>query len=176
MCRVYLIGDTHFQDTDILRYENRPFETIWEEEETLIENWNKTVNQDDMVWHLGDFSIQLPKEDVKRILNELNGKKFLIMGNHDNFLTDKEWEECGFIKAYDRPIIYDDFYLLSHKPMYMTRNMPYVNIFAHVHNNPMYNTVSEVGRCVSAERTYYTPILFKQIKKELHRERTKNHL
>lgn len=37
MCRVYLIGDTHFRDTNILRYENRPFETIWEEEETLIE-------------------------------------------------------------------------------------------------------------------------------------------
>lgn len=50
--------------------------------ETLIENWNRVVSQDDIVFHLGDFCLGGSHECTK-ILNRLNGKIYLVLGNHD---------------------------------------------------------------------------------------------
>ena len=50
--------------------------------ETLIENWNRVVRQDDIVFHLGDFCLGGSHECTK-ILNRLNGKIYLVLGNHD---------------------------------------------------------------------------------------------
>lgn len=51
-------------------------------EETLVENWNKTVKKGDSIYILGDF--HWGKEDEwTSILKKLSGNKFLIFGNHD---------------------------------------------------------------------------------------------
>lgn len=50
--------------------------------ETIISNWNNTVGQDDIVFHLGDFCLGGSAEWTK-ILDRLNGKIYLIIGNHD---------------------------------------------------------------------------------------------
>lgn len=46
----------------------------------LIQNWNKVVSEDDIVFHLGDFA---DKSKWRQIANALKGKKYLIQGNHD---------------------------------------------------------------------------------------------
>ena len=80
------------------------------------------------------------------------------MGNHDGYNI-KKYYEAGFEKVYDKPIIYQDFFfILSHKPLYITENMPYVNIFGHVHNNPEYTDYTSNTFCVSCERINYKPI------------------
>lgn len=48
----------------------------------LIEKWNSTIGKKDLVYILGDFAFGSP-ESVKKLLGKLNGKKFLILGNHD---------------------------------------------------------------------------------------------
>ena len=50
--------------------------------ETIISNWNNTVGQDDIVFHLGDFCLGGSAEWT-RMLDRLNGRIYLIMGNHD---------------------------------------------------------------------------------------------
>ena len=50
--------------------------------ETIISNWNNTVGLDDTVFHLGDFCLGGSAEWTK-ILDRLNGKIYLILGNHD---------------------------------------------------------------------------------------------
>jgi calcineurin-like phosphoesterase family protein len=50
--------------------------------ETLISNWNSIVSPHDTVYHLGDVGMGRPEELLK-ILKRLNGKIFLIRGNHD---------------------------------------------------------------------------------------------
>jgi len=53
-------------------------------DETLITNWNEVVGPEDKVYHLGD--IVFSKEDTDSalsLLERLNGKIFLIKGNHD---------------------------------------------------------------------------------------------
>ena len=80
--KVFFTSDTHFGHTNIITFCNRPFKNVEEMNETLIENWNKVVGKDDIVFHLGDFCLGGP-EEWTRILERLNGKIYLIVGNHD---------------------------------------------------------------------------------------------
>lgn len=78
---VYFTSDTHFNHNSILKFCNRPFETIEEHDNKLIENWNSVVGLDDTVFHLGDFCFGgAPK--WKEIRSQLNGHIILIVGNH----------------------------------------------------------------------------------------------
>ena len=92
--KVFMISDTHFGDERILRYENRPFSSVEEMDKAIIENWNQVVGEEDTVFHLGDVSSYDPERN-KEILSSLHGKKILIMGNHDQNYTTKQWEEMG---------------------------------------------------------------------------------
>ena len=82
MPNVWLTGDTHLNHFNIIRYTNRPFTTVHEMNETIIANWNHLVQPNDMVYHLGDFAFY-KKGDYRKILERLNGKITLIIGNHD---------------------------------------------------------------------------------------------
>lgn len=80
--KVFFTSDTHFYHGNIIRFCNRPFKDMEMMNETIISNWNNTVGQDDIVFHLGDFCLGGSAEWTK-ILDRLNGKIYLIMGNHD---------------------------------------------------------------------------------------------
>lgn len=125
---VYLISDTHFGDEAIIRYEKWPFEDSNDYLDTFVHTWNQTIMPEDEIYHMGDVS-SLGKEKTKDILDQLYGHKYLIMGNHDRHLSIMDWHDIGFEKVYDHPILIDGFVLLSHEPLYMILNMPYVNIF-----------------------------------------------
>ena len=80
--KVFFTSDTHFYHGNIIRFCNRPFKDVDMMNETIISNWNNTIGQDDIVFHLGDFCLGGSAEWTK-ILDRLNGKIYLIMGNHD---------------------------------------------------------------------------------------------
>lgn len=82
MTQTFFTSDTHFSHDNIRKYCNRPFSSVTEMNEILIENWNKVVGIKDKVYHLGDFSFAQPKTS-DWILSRLNGQKFLLLGNHD---------------------------------------------------------------------------------------------
>ena len=83
MKKTYFIADTHFGHKNIIRYSNRPFASVREMDETLIENWNNKVSKDSTVYHLGDFCFGRTYEDTIRYSSRLNGTIHLIKGNHD---------------------------------------------------------------------------------------------
>lgn len=161
--KTFIIADTHFGHSNIIKYCNRPFTNVEDMDNQLIKNWNNAVSKNDTVYHLGDFALG-NIEKITEYRSKLNGKIFLIMGNHDSYNI-KKYYEAGFEKVYDKPIIYQDFFILSHKPLSITENMPYVNIFGHIHNNLKYTSVSDNSFCVSIERINYKPILFNDITK-----------
>ena len=76
--RVFLISDTHFKDQFLERNELRPKGVT----EKIIKNWNQFVNPDDVIIHLGDIVIGNSK-DYTAIIPRLNGRKILVVGNHD---------------------------------------------------------------------------------------------
>ncbi len=80
---IFFTADHHFGHTNIIRYHNRPFENADEMNETLIQNWNETVKPRDTVYHLGDVSLLRP-ERTRELIDRLNGKIFLIRGNHED--------------------------------------------------------------------------------------------
>lgn len=169
--KTYFYADPHFYGEDILNYENRPFSSVEEMNETLIKYWNAIVTEKDRVFILGDFADfnNATPEQVEEILKQLNGKIIFIKGNHDNEDMINICKKLH-IDFYEYPIIFNNFWMLSHEPMYISEQMPYANIFGHVHNNPMYKTVSKRSYCVSVERTNYTPISFEDIVKAVQKE------
>lgn len=169
MGKVFFIGDTHFGESDIIRYEDRPYKFPEEMDEDIISKCNNQIGPDDEVWFVGDFGADGYEAEV---LSNLNGTKYLIKGNHDT-KANSEYRKMGFEEVYDKPILYDNFFLLSHEPQYINTKMPYVNIFAHVHGSPIYKDHSGYHYCVSVERTGNAPVSYDDIKKTVKNHRNK---
>lgn len=87
---MWFISDTHWGHSNIIRFCSRPFSSVEEMNEKLIENWNEVVKPEDTVWHLGDFAF-FSKPKIENVLSRLNGNKHLILGNHDQeFIKHRE--------------------------------------------------------------------------------------
>lgn len=80
--KVFFTSDTHFGDERALRLSSRPFQDVEEMDNELIRRWNETVPEDGIVFHLGDFGFGTYQRGHE-ILRKLNGRKYLILGNHD---------------------------------------------------------------------------------------------
>jgi calcineurin-like phosphoesterase family protein len=74
-------SDLHFGHRNVINYCDRPWKDKDEMNEGLVKLWNEQVNPQDEVWVLGDFSLS-PKM-VLQFVNRLNGKKKIVLGNHD---------------------------------------------------------------------------------------------
>lgn len=167
--RTFFISDTHFFHANIIKYCNRPFASVEEMNEKLIENWNSVVGKDDLVWHLGDFVFGKDKIGrSKEILSRLNGKVNLVLGNHDLQGHDsiKQYYDAGFNRVYDKPVLINNFFILSHEPIQWVKDGdPYANIYGHVHDMEVYKTFTKNTCCVCVERWDYKPIPWKEIEK-----------
>jgi calcineurin-like phosphoesterase family protein len=91
MTTTWFTSDTHFWHKHIIDYCNRPVpgtgwmnpsERIEAMNKWLIQRWNEKVKPNDEVWHLGDFFFCGTKKALE-ILQQLNGRKHWIRGNHD---------------------------------------------------------------------------------------------
>ena len=157
--KTYMIADLHFGHQNIIKYCRPEFANVDEMDKTIIENWNNVVSPEDEVFVLGDLSLSADYDFVKSCIQQLNGKKSLILGNHDNF-TIEQYYSMGFDFVSKYPIIYKGFYLLSHEPLFVTEMMPFMNIYGHVHDSAIYETRTSRGWCVCVERHNYYPVEF----------------
>jgi calcineurin-like phosphoesterase family protein len=95
----YFTADSHFGHQLMLKF--RPFSTVEEMDEHLIDTWNAVVRPADIVWHLGDFSCH-DEPRTKQIFNRLQGRKRLILGNHDLHSDGKPRKSIRAL-AWDQP-------------------------------------------------------------------------
>ena len=156
---------TFVSHRNIIAYCNRPFATVSEMNKALIDNWNKVVRKGDKVIMNGDFALS-GKDKIIEIGQQLNGRKTLILGNHDGASL-KTYYDAGFEMVSKYPIVVEEFFIVSHMPQYTQESGIYVNVFAHVHDSPAFKDVSARSFCTSAERINYTPILFRDIKAQI---------
>lgn len=84
MSKIWFTSDLHLGHKNILKLSNRPFGEIEHHDDTIINNYNNMVSNDDFCYILGDISFNQSYENYKRIFSRLNGKKNIIIGNHDN--------------------------------------------------------------------------------------------
>lgn len=129
--KTWFISDLHLNHTNIIKYCNRPFETVEEMNEWIIKQWNKKIKKDDIVWLLGDVSLG-NKEKSLHLLQQLNGKIHMIYGNHDHLPT-SFYYQAGFKFVSKYPVILKNKFILSHAPMVLDPNSQFINIHGHVH-------------------------------------------
>ena len=160
MNRIFLIGDTHFSHAKIIQFESvaRPFATIEEHDEALVERWNSVVKPKDTVWHLGD--VLIGKGGFK-YLSRLNGLKRLVLGNHDHHAT------ALYAEHFTRMMGAAELRgcVLTHIPVHPSQFPRYrANIHGHLHSksldDPRYV-------CVSAEHNNLTPISLDEVMAKL---------
>lgn len=125
----YYIADTHFGHTNILKFDNRPFESVKEMNEALIHKWNDTVKRGDTVYILGDFCWGKANEWAD-ILRYLSGNKVLIKGNHD-LKEFPSYVKCYFndIKDYKEIKENGRTVLMSHYPIMCYKRAYDPNVF-----------------------------------------------
>ena len=142
---IWFTSDLHFCHNNILNYEpdSRPFNTIEEMNETLVQKWNEKVSVEDTVYVLGDLSMGRVEAAIEYI-KRLNGKIILIRGNHDTPKRIEAYKEIG-IEVHD--IFYlpykGRYFILCHFPianeefirMVIEDNSEVVNLYGHVHSN-----------------------------------------
>jgi calcineurin-like phosphoesterase family protein len=134
---IFYISDIHFDDQKIFDKCSRPFKDLNEYKEEIIKRWNKKVNQDDVVYVLGDIVEDNSKASIG-IFKKLNGIKHFIVGNHDLNLL-KDIEESGLFQTIKFMDLIDDNgrkVCICHYPVmdWMEFNRNGILVYGHVHN------------------------------------------
>ena len=140
---VFFTSDTHWGHVNILEFCNRPYKNVEEMNYRLIDNWNKKVPADGLVFHLGDFAWG-GYPFWKNIRDQLNGKIILIKGNHDEKnLTATGAQELFEHVAYQMKIRVEGRAIyLNHNPFlcyggtYRDPKGLVYQAFGHVHSGP----------------------------------------
>ena len=132
----FVFADPHFDSEKIIGFGNRPFKNVAEMNAKIIENYNMTVGKNDLCYWLGDVMYDPKKDKAQKLIRLMNGRKYLILGNHDRSRSVAWWMDCGFDRVYDTPIYIPELMImLSHEPMQEFGNSPHpiANIHGHIH-------------------------------------------
>lgn len=163
----WFTSDTHFGDKNTLKHFRRPFSSVEEMDNSLIQNWNSVVKKDDVVNHLGDFG------NFSRV-KELNGKILLVLGNKEqNYANINYKGSLPKLAEYLINLGFEDIYLhknyscidglgkvnLVHKPEDCNINM--FNLFGHIYNLQM---VKRFGLNVGVDCHNLFPITTETVK------------
>ena len=168
----YYIADTHFDHANIIRHCNRPFETVEQMNETLIENINAIVKNEDDLYFLGDFAFR--SKDPLSFAARINGRKHLILGNHDkdqgtakepDFLNEfVEYRQYATITDNGRRVVLFHYPIVAWDGHFKGS----YHLFGHVHNSvelPWFDAMEGIVNCfnVSAEATGYRPVTLDEL-------------
>lgn len=177
--KVFFTSDTHFYHESIIDYCHRPFRDVEQMNEVLIANWNSVVGKDDIVFHLGDFCLGGATK-WSQVLDRLNGKIYLILGNHDLRNI-----RLGYIQWFEH-VTMQMFIEVRGQGIYLNHN-PFLcyggahkntwQLFGHVHSGP-YTTDTIRSRMknllpmqydVGVDNNDFTPVSFEQVKEKIGR-------
>ena len=177
----FFTSDTHFNHANIIKFCNRPFKDVEQMNDVMITNWNNAISKDDTVFHLGDFCLGGAAEWTK-ILDRLNGKIYLIMGNHDL----KNIRQ-GFISRFEH-VAMQMRIEIGKKRIYLC-HYPFLcfegsykddvwQLFGHVHTRRS-NSGIDAGRLqylyptqydVGVDNNNFTPVSFGQVKRIIDKQ------
>lgn len=166
---IYFTSDLHFKHANVIALCQRPFDSIRQMDEVLIENWNKTVKEDDEIYILGDFTMSKDPKVADEILKQLMGRKYLILGNHDQFI--KRYTGNGFelVTSYYELRYKNQLFCLFHYPIAEWNGYfrGAYNLHGHQHNHKEYNQENiKLGirrYDVGVDANDYKPVSIEQI-------------
>ncbi|MEK4006552.1 metallophosphoesterase family protein [Paenibacillus sp. FSL H3-0333] len=152
MSQTWYTSDTHFSHNNILKHENRAFETVEEMNESLIEIWNNTVSNNDTIFHLGDFAFGGVTK-WEPILSRLKGNINLIQGNHDDKKVLKRVaHHFDSIETMVEKVIDKQHLFLFHYPIEIGLTPNAYSIHGHIHSRES-NYVNQINVGVDSSFT-----------------------
>ncbi|MCL2415237.1 MAG: metallophosphoesterase family protein [Defluviitaleaceae bacterium] len=170
---VYFIADTHFGHLDIIKHCNRPFNNADEMNRILRKNWNERVKDNDDVYIVGDFCFRTDGVgEAIAIAKSLRGRKYLIIGNHDEkMLKDARYREC-FVEICDigKITLDGERIVMCHYPIAEWDGFfrGSWHIYGHIHNarNQAFATMRAHERALNAgaDITNFAPVTFSELK------------
>ena len=172
--RLFFTSDTHFGHRNIIKYCQRPFSCIEEMDDALIANWNRVVGKDDIIFHLGDFAMGGSAE-WSRLLQKLNGKIYLILGNHDLKTIGAGFSRLEGVAMQMLINVKGQIIYLNHYP-FLCYGGAYRNtwqLYGHVHtchanrglDVPRLKMLMPMQYDVGVDNNNYRPVSFEQVKK-----------
>ena len=139
--KIFFTSDSHFCHENIIKYCKRPFSSIEEHDKELVRRWNEKVPEDGIVFHLGDVGFG-KKEFISSILHKLNGKIYLVIGNHDwRRIVSEHSDRFELMtqqinmKIGKRHIILNHYPMLAFSGAWRGEDATY-QLFGHVHTSP----------------------------------------
>lgn len=157
---IFFISDTHWHHANIIKYCNRPFSSVEEMDEKMVQNWNSVVKPADKVYHLGDVYFIGKKNNSEWMFNRLNGTKVLILGNHD--VGKDQILHKVFKRIYSYRILPELGVFLSHVPIQrdsINRRCT-LNLHGHTHEK---GSPDGPYRSACVELWNYTPVSYEEI-------------
>lgn len=137
MSNTWFTADTHFGHANILKHEalTRPFTSIEEHDDYLVQQWNAVVRPKDNVWHLGDL---IWGKQEPSLLRRLNGSIKLVLGNHD-LLHARTY--LDYVQNVYGVVELKDGWLLSHLPVHPSELCfgIQLNLHGHLHSKRLDN-------------------------------------
>ena len=156
---IFFTSDQHFFHKNVLEFENRPFNTLEEMNEGLINAWNKVVKKSDTVYVIGDFIFHKYSNWVD-ILDKLLGDIILVRGNHDDSKVVKRLVKEGYFKEYHEVgtyIKHNGYSMwLTHYPMEIGLRPKKYSISGHIHSNPS-NLLTQINIGVDSPLNFDRP-------------------
>lgn len=165
---IYFISDNHWGHKAIIHMQNRPFKDVIDMNQRMFDSWNEVVSPDDEVYYLGDMTYKMNGNTFsKYVANKLNGKIYLIAGNHDKpkiinrFIDRFEWVKDYHTFKYTHEEKEYKF-VLFHYPIYSWDGIwrGSIHVCGHTHDNSKEYFENHPGRIinVSCEMLDYKPI------------------
>ena len=179
---IFFTSDTHFGHARIMAFAGRPFADVHEMDEYMIKKWNERVQPNDYIFHLGDFAWG-GSEVWNGLLDRLNGRKVLIVGNHDrrnlrkNYMSKFETVEFEMvINVNGQPIYLNHLPFLCYDGSY-GRDIITWQLHGHVHTSLYVNNGFDFARMeecalstqydVGVDLNNFQPISFEEVKERI---------
>lgn len=170
---IYVTSDSHFGHFNIIKSCHRPFQTVEEMNQIMVDNWNSVVGPHDLVYHLGDIYMKNP-QIVGKIVNQLNGKIILIKGNHDKMKDIKKYFPNRFLSVendFEFSYPFNDkkyHFVLYHYPIWSWNRRFHGVFHLHGHNHfrdPLWNDFDKNGLSmdVGVDGNNFTPIHIEKV-------------
>lgn len=140
MSNLFFTADWHFGHRNIIRLSARPFKNIDEHDNAIIRNINNVVSNEDTLYILGDLGCYKDINKLREMVSKINGKKYVILGNHDSMYNLIQIKREGLIEEvkesktiqYGRHRIFLSHYPHREWPGYYRQAL---HFYGHVHNN-----------------------------------------
>jgi calcineurin-like phosphoesterase family protein len=175
---IFFISDFHLFHKNVIKFDNRPFITkdglpdLPNMHKTLIKNWNSVVDDNDIVFYLGDLCFGR-KEWANEIIFGLKGTIHYIIGNHDEYndiVNYKRFESVSDLidlKIHDNKVANDVHMVLCHYPIYSWNRGHHgsYHIHGHSHMSLSKDEFHKTRRIydVGCNGWDYTPVSYKKI-------------